>query len=78
MKKNNLKDCEDELVITDNFIAVIDGVTSKLKIKYDDKTTGKKASEVILETIKEFAYDITSVDAVKMITRKLEGEYKII
>lgn len=75
-KKNNLKDCEDELVITDNFIAVIDGVTSKSKFKYDDKTTGKKASEVILETIKEFVYDITSVDAVKMITRKLEEEYE--
>ena len=39
-KKDNADLCEDGLVITTNYIAVIDGVTSKGKILWDNKTSG--------------------------------------
>ncbi|UPQ86326.1 protein phosphatase 2C domain-containing protein [Ignavigranum ruoffiae] len=51
--KNNIEECEDALVISENFIAVIDGVTSKSPFRWQGKTTGKIASELIKNIIQE-------------------------
>ena len=40
-------DCEDIIVICDNYIAVIDGATSKTNNRYEGKTGGKIAAELI-------------------------------
>ena len=50
-KKNDSSLCEDSVVVTDNFAAVIDGSTSKGTVKYMDKSTGRAASEYIAHYI---------------------------
>ena len=45
--KSTPEKCEDCLVVTENFIAVIDGVTSKSDFRYDGKTTGRIAAEIL-------------------------------
>ena len=54
--------CEDGLLITDHFIVVVDGVTSKGKIKYDGFSSGWKAKEVILKTIATMEPTTTKID----------------
>lgn len=49
--------CEDELVITNDFIAVIDGATSKTKELFDGKTGGKIAAERIAKYITDGKLD---------------------
>ena len=40
-------DCEDIIVVSDSFIAVIDGATSKTDNRFEGKTGGKIAAEII-------------------------------
>ncbi len=44
--------CEDELVVTDKFIAVIDGATSKTTNTFQGKTGGKITAELIASYLK--------------------------
>ena len=46
--------CEDSLFVSDDFVAVIDGVSSKTDFRFEGKTTGKLASEFVVETLKTF------------------------
>ena len=41
------EDCEDVVVVCDNYIAVIDGATSKTGNRFEGKTGGKIAAELI-------------------------------
>ncbi|MBR1682014.1 MAG: toll/interleukin-1 receptor domain-containing protein [Bacteroidaceae bacterium] len=41
------EDCEDVIVVCDNYIAVIDGATSKTGTRFEGKTGGKIAAELI-------------------------------
>lgn len=54
--------CEDGILITDDFVVVVDGVTSKGKITYDGFSSGWKAKEVILKTISTMEPHITKID----------------
>lgn len=49
--KSRNKICEDQYAITDNFVAVIDGVTSKSDFRFDGKTTGRLAADIIKSVI---------------------------
>lgn len=46
-KTGNNQDCQDILVISDDYIAVIDGVTSKTPVLFNGKTGGRLAAEFI-------------------------------
>ena len=50
-KKGNLFECEDALVITDNLVAVIDGVTAKGNKTFDGLTSGAFARSVLSEVL---------------------------
>lgn len=50
-KKNDPALCEDGIVITDNFIAVLDGVTSKSNRLFYGKSGGRAAMEAAKEVI---------------------------
>lgn len=50
--KKDDKTCEDMLFISKDFIAVIDGVTSKSDFRYKDQTSGKIAAQLVSETLK--------------------------
>ena len=44
--------CEDLLVTTQDFIAVIDGVTPKSDFSYKGKSTGRLAAECVAQAVK--------------------------
>ncbi|WP_322906825.1 hypothetical protein [Paenibacillus campi] len=50
---------EDALVVTDHFIAVIDGVTSKVPLRYDGKTTGRIAMELVRQHMQQLTATTT-------------------
>ncbi len=68
---------EDALLITCNFIAVIDGVTAKNARAFDGSTGGRRASEKICEAIALFEEDITAREAVDKITDKVSELYEV-
>jgi hypothetical protein len=59
--------CEDALVITPDFIAVIDGATDKSGIRLDGRTTGKFAADNVTDSIQNFAPDLTAHEAIDFI-----------
>lgn len=50
-KFNKEELCEDGICVTENFIAVIDGVSSQSKFKYENKKLGKIICDILLEAI---------------------------
>ena len=56
-KTDNYNLCEDAVFVGKRFVAVIDGVTSKGKHKYQGKTSGKRASEVLREAFEALEMD---------------------
>jgi glycerophosphoryl diester phosphodiesterase len=67
--------CEDRLVITDHFIAVIDGVTSKSTRTWNGKTGGVAAAEAVCKAIESFPEDITDQVAIGLLTRAVASLY---
>lgn len=61
--KSETKLCEDVCVISDNFIAVIDGVTSKSNFLYDgNTTTGRLAANIIRNVIERSHKEISLLE----------------
>lgn len=46
-KENNLLKCEDELIITDHYVVIIDGVTAKSNYLWNGKKSGYYAKELL-------------------------------
>ncbi len=64
---------EDAIVITPDFIAVLDGVTSKQCPPIDGKTGGRFASGEVACLIEDFPVDITAIEAVKRLNAGLRA-----
>lgn len=67
--------CEDALFISEHFIAVIDGVTSKSDFTYDGKTTGKLASEMIKEQLEGLEKEATVQQFLAKVNKEFETFY---
>lgn len=67
--------CEDKLVVTESFIAVIDGVTSKSTRSFGGKTGGIAAAEAVVNEITKFPCDITLKCAVSRMTQAVAALY---
>lgn len=67
--------CEDRIVITENFVCVIDGATSKVDRLIDKMTIGQFASEIIERTILGFEPDIGYQNAIILCTENLKSHY---
>jgi glycerophosphoryl diester phosphodiesterase len=74
-KCNNQSLCEDRLVITDDFIAVIDGVTAKSNRTWDGKAGGIAAAEAVCKAIQSFPQSITAESAVSLLTDAVASLY---
>lgn len=74
-KSKNQALCEDRLVITDHFIAVIDGVTSKSTRTWNGKAGGIAAAEAVCKAIESFPKDITDQVAIDLLTRAVASLY---
>lgn len=69
--------CEDVIVKTDAFVAVIDGVTSKYEVLFDGKAGGRFAAETIAETIKGLDEKVTALQAFNAINDALIEKTKL-
>ncbi|MCM0647904.1 hypothetical protein NBE98_05900 [Clostridium swellfunianum] len=58
-KTGVLEQCEDKIFISNDFLAVIDGATSKSSFRWNGKTSGAIAGEIIGDTLKQSECDIT-------------------
>lgn len=67
--------CEDGLYLDNNFIAVVDGVTSKGNLKWDNQTSGCYAKNVIIDSIKNLNKSATKDEAITYINMKLHLAY---
>ena len=75
-KKNNQDLCEDMLFVSENFIAVVDGVTSKSDTLFEGKTGGRAAAEKICEAVSKFPEDIKLDKAVEIMSESVNALYE--
>lgn len=73
--KKGLEKCEDALFISEHFVAVIDGVTSKSDFTYNGKTTGKLAAELIKEQLECLEEDATIQTFLAKVNRCFDAFY---
>ena len=74
--KHTAADCEDGIVITNDFAAVIDGSTSKTPTRLDPSIkNGRFAMMLISEYIKQMPADYTMDDFCRGITIRIAEEY---
>lgn len=74
-KNPDSRKCEDGLYISDDFIAVIDGVTAKGEWKWNGMTSGCYAKERLLKEFPNLAADISAEDAIRQLNACLTGAY---
>ena len=63
-KKNDPALCEDMIFISCDFIAVVDGVTSKSKNNSEALSGGRLAAQKVYEAVSQFPQDIDAFTAV--------------
>lgn len=73
--KSTHSPCEDAYVITDNFVAVIDGVTSKSDFVQNGMTTGKLAADTISSIIKKLPRECSISDFIEKVNRAINQLY---
>lgn len=66
---------EDGWIATSDYIAVIDGSTSKGSLDYGEKKSGKIAMEIIKDAIKKLPPHYTIKDAVNELSAKIDAYY---
>lgn len=67
---------EDGIIVTPDFVAVIDGATTKSDFSLDGKLSGRLAMELVLKAIQDFPTDIDATQAVGRITDYIYSFYK--
>ncbi len=67
--------CEDMLFINDDFVVVVDGVSSKSNRLFGGKTGGRAAAEKICEAVNGFSSDIDAFEAVEKMTESVASLY---
>jgi hypothetical protein len=74
-KTGNPAECEDMLVFTGSFAAVIDGATSKTPRRWNGRTGGRAAAELVAETIAQLPATATAREAIDRITTGIAHFY---
>lgn len=74
--KTSASTCEDGIVATDNFVAVIDGSTSKAKQQMEqDMRNGRLAMLLLKEVVEDLPYDASLEYFCREATRKFQANY---
>ncbi|MBM6991723.1 MAG: hypothetical protein I3J02_00400 [Prevotella sp.] len=74
--KHTEADCEDGIVITKDFVAVIDGSTSKTSRRiHADRTNGQYCMMLIAEMVRSMAPDISLDEFCNAITARIRQQY---
>jgi hypothetical protein len=75
-KTGKQKSCEDRIVATQHFAAVIDGATSQSGLRWGGKSGGQAAAEAIVEAIKELPWDADRTTAVRSLNESILNLYR--
>ncbi|MCM1312734.1 MAG: hypothetical protein NC206_03785 [Bacteroides sp.] len=75
-KKSDRQLCEDEIVVTDDFVAVIDGSTSKGTERYTRKATGRVAADIVSSVLRSLVpADADMASAVNIVSEAIHDCY---
>jgi glycerophosphoryl diester phosphodiesterase len=74
-KTGHANDCEDALFISNKFIAVVDGATSKTERRWNGETGGKVAARILGETLHLIPDNASIYDAMDIITVAIHDFY---
>ena len=74
-KTPNESECEDSLFVSEHFAAVIDGVTTKSFLKYDNETSGRVCSQLIKKALDNLLVRSTAYQAVECLTAAVFSMY---
>lgn len=69
-------ECEDIRFISDHFIAVIDGVTSKTDFLYQGKTTGKLAAQITAGVLRKLRREATWKEFTEQVNQEIRDFYE--
>lgn len=75
-KTRNSKTCEDGIIITDYFIGLVDGATSKVEQTWNGKTSGQIAMLLVKEAIEEADQDVKYEEIANIIYLKIQRFYQ--
>lgn len=76
--KKSAQLCEDALFVSNDFVAVIDGVTAKSDFTYNGKTTGKLAAEIIRDTFAAVRRDAGIRQILRCINTRIQDFYQTV
>ena len=68
--------CEDGIFVDENFVAVVDGATSKSNFSHEGKSSGRKAMEIILKAMESLPKDIKGGQAMLLLNEKIKSWYE--
>jgi glycerophosphoryl diester phosphodiesterase len=74
-KTGNLKDCEDTLHTSEHYIAVIDGATANTERRWEGKTGGRRATEIISQAFNQMPPGYTARQGADLITALIHTYY---
>lgn len=74
-KTGDMQTCEDGYVVTDNFVAIIDGATNKSSIHYRGESPGRIATKLCLEVVKSLSPNTTAHEAFTAMDRAIHEFY---
>lgn len=74
--KKSQETCEDALVYNDNFVAVIDGVSSKSNYSYDGMTTGKISSNIVKNVIAAMNSKTALNEFIELVNSEYDSFYR--
>lgn len=75
-KVGNQDLCEDRIVITEHFICIVDGATSKSNFTFSNKSIGTLVGEVIDSAIRKVDHKATSIEFVMYLTNCVKKFYE--
>lgn len=68
--------CEDGICVTENFIAVIDGVSSQSEFRYNNKKLGKIICDILLEAIPKLDTKLDCYQSIDFLNNYILDFYK--
>jgi glycerophosphoryl diester phosphodiesterase len=74
-KTGNPAECEDIVVVTEAFAAVIDGATSKTVRRWNGRSGGRAAAELIAEAIPQLPAGVTARAAIDLLSAQIARFY---
>lgn len=69
-------DCEDLIHFSEDFVAVIDGYTSKTDRRWDGQTGGRAAAKIVDKVFSMMPNDCTAHEAVELMTKMIQDAYR--